>query len=270
MMSDWPKISVITPSYNQAKYLERTIRSVLEQNYPNLEYIVVDGGSTDGSVEIIKAYAHRLAYWVSERDSGQTSAINTGLRRATGEWVGWQNSDDIYYPDALFAVARTAGMEPSADIIIGNIMLIDSDDRPIRDVCYVRPSYQSMIAEGMVLANQAAFWRRGLHADIGWLDESLRYSFDYDWFIRLLKGHGAVHINRILGGFRLHEEAKTHHSPAVFQEENNRILNGREVGDWVRHGYQLRRLLLLLAQSNYRYVIRGLVRRARIGGNIRT
>ena len=166
-MTEFQRISIVTPSFNQATFLERTILSVLEQDYPNLEYIIVDGGSTDGSVDIIRKYSDKLAWWVSEPDGGQTDAINKGLRRATGEWVGWQNSDDIYYPGTFQKLATTAAKSPEAELVIGDIFLIDEYDRQIRDIVYVKPSYNAMIAEGMILTNQAAFWRRHLHEEIG-------------------------------------------------------------------------------------------------------
>ena len=122
-LTGYPETSVITPSFNQGAFLERTIKSVLYQNYPNLQYMIIDGGSTDDSVSIIKTYESKLAYWVSEPDRGQADAINKGLRRATGEWVAWQNSDDIYYPGVFHQLAKTAGLHPEVDLIIGNLML---------------------------------------------------------------------------------------------------------------------------------------------------
>ena len=112
MSGNHPRISVITPSFNQAEFLERTMRSVLDQGYPNLEYIVIDGGSTDGSSDVIQKYADRLAYWTSEPDRGQVDAINKGLRRATGEWLCWQNSDDIFFPGAFDDLANAAAARP--------------------------------------------------------------------------------------------------------------------------------------------------------------
>lgn len=137
------KISIVTPSFNQARYLERTIHSVLDQDYSNIEYIIIDGGSTDGSVDIIKKYASKLAYWVSEPDTGQANAINKGLRLTTGEWVAWQNSDDIFYPGALSQFAKACEGETGLDLMIGNMNLIDENDGLLRHMKYVTPSYRS-------------------------------------------------------------------------------------------------------------------------------
>ena len=183
-MHNLPKITVITPSFNQANFLERTILSVLNQNYQNLEYIIVDGGSTDGSIEIIKKYQHLLAWWVSEKDDGQAAAINKGLRRATGKWVGWQNSDDIYFRNTFHDLVVEAKKKPKVGLITADMMLIDESDNFIRDVRYVKPTYKSVLAEGMVLCNQSAFWLNDLHKKIGFLNENYQYSFDFDWFLR--------------------------------------------------------------------------------------
>jgi len=264
---DFPKITVVTPSFNQGMYLERTIRSVLDQNYPNLEYIIVDGGSTDNSVEIIRRYADRLAWWVSEPDKGQTDAINKGLRRATGEWVAWQNSDDIYYPGVFDDVATTAAKHPDVGLIIGNMMLIDKNDRIYRDICYVKPTYNGLLAEGMVLTNQSAFWRRKVHEEIGFMAEDLHYSFDYEWFLRLTKHVKAAHVNRIWGALRLYGETKTSLNAQRFQEENQKILAGHEISLWKKRFFKLRRIILMLGNGQFRYVLRGII--YRVGGQKR-
>ena len=263
MPSTFPKISVITPSFNQAEYLERTLRSVLDQGYSNLEYIVIDGGSTDGSVEIIRRYADRLAYWVSEPDKGQADALNKGLRLATGEWIAWQNSDDIYFPGAFHDLAMAASLHPEAGLIIGDMMLIDAQDRPLRDIRYVKPTTSALIAEGMVLANQASFWRRTVQERVGLLNEAFHCSFDYEWFLRLTEHTHAVHVKRIWGALRLHGETKTSLLTSRFQEENQRILAGREMPGWKKRLYQFRRLVLMLGQGQIGYVFRGILRQAR-------
>lgn len=262
-MPDSPRITVITPSFNQAAYLERTLCSVLDQGYPNLEYIVIDGGSTDGSVDIIRRYADRLNWWVSEPDRGQTDAINKGLRRATGEWVAWQNSDDIYYPGTFDDLAATAAKHPQAGLIIGDMMLIDEHDCPLRDIRYVKPNYKALLAEGMILTNQAAFWRHSIHEQIGFLVEDLHCSFDYEWFLRLTQHVEGAHVDRIWGALRLHGETKTSLLEQCFQEENQRILAGRFMPQWQKKVYKLRRLALMLSYGRVSYVLRGLLRHAR-------
>jgi len=262
-LAEFPRITVVTPSFNQATYLERTICSVLDQGYPNLEYIIVDGGSTDSSVDIIRRYSDHLAWWVSEPDRGQTDALNKGFQRATGEWVAWQNSDDIYYFGAFHDLAVAAAKHPQAGLIIGDMILIDEHDRPLRDIRYVKPSYKALLAEGMLLANQAAFWRRGLQDRVGLLDEEYHCSFDYEWFLRLAQHAEGIHVDHIWGALRLHEETKTRLLAQRFLEENQRILAGREMPAWKKKLYKLRRLALMLGHGRVAYVLRGLFRHAR-------
>lgn len=257
-----PKISIITPSFNQVDFLERTLLSVLDQDYPNIEYIVIDGGSTDGSVDLIKKYEHRLAYWVSEKDRGQAHAINKGLERATGDWVAWQNSDDTYYPGVFSQLASVAKSHSAVQLIIGNMNLIDRDDVLLRDLKYVRPTYKSLLSEGMVLTNQASFWRRSLHQEIGLLSEALDCSFDYEWFLRLLAHTGlSHHVNAPWGALRLHEHTKTSNRQDVFDQEYRQILSGREPSTLDKRYHQFRRMCLMLAKGELRYVLRGLASR---------
>lgn len=254
-----PSITVVTPSYNQAAYLERTILSVLNQGYPNLEFIIIDGGSTDGSVDIIKHYSSQLAYWESTPDRGQSHAINKGLQRATGDWVCWQNSDDVFYPSAFLLVAQAVQKSPQLDFIIGDINLIDEADNLIRPYCLVRPTYKSILAEGMVLSNQAAFWKRAIHNEVGWLDESLHYGFDYEWFLRLLKyTNKSYHISEFLGALRFHKETKTSLYQEKFKNEYSTILEDRKLSTSVKIFYKVRRLVLLLKYGRLDYVFKGL------------
>jgi glycosyltransferase involved in cell wall biosynthesis len=269
-MPEYPRITVITPSFNQAMYLERTISSVLDQGYPNLEYIIIDGGSVDGSVDIIRKYEPYLTYWVSERDNGQVDAINKGLRRATGEWVAWQNSDDIYYPHAFGELAEAIRKQPKASLISGDLMLIDQNDRKIRDVRYITPDYHALLAEGMLIANQASFWRRDLHERIGYLDERYHCSFDYEWFLRVAEHAKGFHVRSVWGALRYHDETKTSNLADRFITEQKQILEGRSMPEWSRVIYKLRRLCLMLGEGQYDYVFRGLRRFAsgQKGGNV--
>ncbi|HKQ26557.1 MAG TPA: glycosyltransferase family 2 protein [Burkholderiales bacterium] len=259
---NWPRMTVVTPSYNQAYYLERTIRSVLLQGYPNLEYIVIDGGSTDDSAEIIRKYERWISFWVSERDNGQAGAINRGLKLATGDWLAWQNSDDIFYPGAFAAIAMRSLKKPHADLIIGNINLIDENDRVLSDLRYVRPTFKALLAEGMVLTNQAAFWRRSVHDRIGWLKEDMVCAFDYEWFLRVLEQRRADHTDRVLGAFRIHRHAKTTMIADRCREEREQVVRGRQLPAWQVRLLQARRIALMLAGGHFFYLARALVRRA--------
>lgn len=260
-MNMLPKISIVTPSFNQAAFLERTIQSVVNQNYPNLEYIIIDGGSTDGSVELIKKYKKYLTYWVSEKDRGQSHAINKGLKLATGDWLAWQNSDDIYYPGVFNDVAKSAQESPKSDLIIGNMNLIDDKDEIINNLKYVRPTYHSLLAEGMVLTNQAAFWKRGVHEKIGFMNEGLHYGMDYDWFLRLLSAGSATHVNKTWGALRMHEATKTTQFQELFRAEYDQILEGKRLNRLQLRFYQLRRFYLMLLRGDFAYVARGISRR---------
>ena len=257
----YPRITIITPSFNQAQFLERTILSVLNQDYPNLEYIIIDGGSTDGSIEIIKKYEKNIMYWISEKDGGQSQAINNGLKRATGEWLAWQNSDDIFYPGTFHALADAAKKNCQSSLIIGNMNLIDEYDHIINDLKYVAPTYQSLLVEGMVLTNQAAFWRRSIHEKIGYLNENLHYGFDFEWFLRVLQIGLATHVNQTWGGLRMHSQTKTSQFQDLFAQEYAHIRKGRLTSRTQLRLYQLRRCYLMLARGDFAYILRGIRRR---------
>jgi glycosyltransferase involved in cell wall biosynthesis len=205
-----PKISIVTPSYNQARFLERTMLSVLEQPYPNLEYIVIDGGSNDGSVEIIRKFKKKLAYWVSEKDEGQTDAVNKGFARAGGEIFAWLNSDDTYQSDILSQVTAFFERHPDAAAVYSNTNFIDEQDRVIGRF----PAAQTdniKLKRGFVhIPQQACFFRADLWRKVGPLDPSFFFAMDYDLWVRLSReGHLVYLPDRTWANFRLHSDAKT-------------------------------------------------------------
>ena len=170
-----PKMSIVTPSYNQAEFLEKTILSILNQNCPNLEYIIIDGGSTDGSVEIIKKYEKYLAYWISEKDNGQAHAIKKGFEKSTGQILAWLNSDDTYLPGALFKIARVFQNNPDADLVFGNIYHIDSLDRRIGELGFTKFNFSTLIYGGGNLHQTGAFWTRGIYDKIGGINPKYKF-----------------------------------------------------------------------------------------------
>ncbi|GIV64217.1 MAG: hypothetical protein KatS3mg045_1556 [Bellilinea sp.] len=202
-------VSIITPSYNQARYLEETMRSVLEQDYPHIEYIVVDGGSTDGSREIIEKYADRLAWWVSEKDRGQTEAINKGFGRARGEVLAWLNSDDTYQPGAVRDAVEFLQQNPQVGLVYGDANYIDEHGRVIGRFPAAQTDYRRLRQGYVHIPQQAAFFRADLWRKVGPLDESFYFAMDYDLWVRLAREAPIVYHPRLWANFRLHSDAKT-------------------------------------------------------------
>ncbi len=204
-----PRISVVMPSFNQAVFLERAILSMLNQNYPNTELIVLDGGSHDGSIEIIQRYERYLAFWSSEPDKGQAQALNRGLAMATGDLVAWQNSDDLYLPNAFNTIAEAIRAFPQTDLIICDNFLIKDRDEVVEEVRYVPFDLDYLMFVNWNLSSQATFWRHSLTPRVGAMREDLHVGFDYDWFIRL--GRLASHPMLIpvpVAAYRIHSASK--------------------------------------------------------------
>ena len=209
-MDNLPRVSIITPSFNQAKFLERTMLSVLGQDYPNLEYIVIDAASADGSQEIIRKYADRLAYWVSEPDRGQTDAINKGFSHASGDILAWINSDDTYAPGAIRQAVDFLQQHPEIGLVYGDMLFIDENDQPIgkfkaalTDLNHLRRGY-------VHVPQPAAFFRSSLWQQVGPLDASFYFAMDYDLWVRLAqKTQFAYRKGEVWANFRLHAGGKT-------------------------------------------------------------
>ncbi len=212
-MTDWPRISIVTPSYNQAPFLEQTICSVLDQGYPNLEYFIMDGGSTDGSVEIIRKYARYFTYWVSEKDRGHSHAINKGFQRASGNILAFINSDDYYLPGAFRYVAQEYLHQPF-DLLAGTCHYVDVDG----NLMQVVKRYPSCLmdfmdiprAKHVFLTQPEVFLNRKVFEKIGGFREDIKYAIDREYWIRTMAaGFSIYHITDDLACFRVHDGTKT-------------------------------------------------------------
>lgn len=203
-----PRVSIVTPSFNQAQFLENTIQSVLTQSYPNLEYIVIDGGSTDGSVDIIRKYQGSLAYWTSEPDRGQADAINKGFALATGAIMGWLNSDDLLLPQAIRWVVDNFRKHPDWNVTCGFREVIDAQG--VFKVHWVRELPEpEVLRRDCCIAQETVYWRREVWNRVGPLDIGLQYAVDYDYWQRMLIADYRFNLMaHYLGAFRLHDASK--------------------------------------------------------------
>lgn len=201
--------SLVTPSLNQGQFIERAIESVLAQNYPRLEYIIIDGGSTDGTVAILGRYEGRLT-WLSEADQGQAHAINKGFQRVAGDIVGWLNADDELTPGALAAVADFFSRCPEARLVYGEALTIDAWGRSYGRRGNVKPTnFTELAMEGDFIVQPAAFWRATLLAEVGYLDESLHYCLDYEYWLRVAQKYPLHYLPIPLARERIHAGAKS-------------------------------------------------------------
>jgi len=268
----YPKISIVTPSYNQAEFLERTILSILNQNYPNLEYIIIDGGSTDGSVEIIKKYEKYLTYWVSEKDKGQSEALNKGFTRSTGHLIGCQNSDDIYLPGSFYKVAEVFKENPNVDIIFGNRLDVDEQDDIIGESRFTPFTVVGHWYEGMSLSIQSAFWQREVFSKIGMMDINFQIAMDWEFFLKAgLNKLQFKHVRFYFGAIRRHQGTKTA-TLSLEQVLKEREWAASHYGYGKKNGWVFpyktyalfRRVICYFLQGDWDYLFRGIKRRIEI------
>ncbi len=217
-------VSVVTPSFNQSTYLEQTIRSVIEQDYRELEYIIVDGGSTDSSLDIIKKYSNRLAWWTSEKDSGQAEAINKGFAHARGEIIAWLNSDDYYLIGAVNAAVNAFETHPNAVMVYGDMLAVDENGRTINVLKYRPLSLEDLLCF-QIVGQPAVFMRRSAFEKTSGLDTNLHFMLDHQLWIKLAAQGEIVHVGQTWAAARYHSQAKNRAQAAEFGRDAFRILD---------------------------------------------
>lgn len=204
----YPKISIVTVSYNQVEFIEENIKSVINQNYPNVEHIIIDAGSTDGTLEILRKYDKYLT-WTSEPDNGQSDGLNKGFKKASGEIIGWINSDDNLVENSLFNVAEFFKHNPKEFSVVGNQMIIDENSQEVKTIQSCSYTYNYLLNEAKGITQNSTFFKKKVFGKIGYLDESLHYAMDHDFFIRLASLGTIPYLPKTLAQFRMQPNAKT-------------------------------------------------------------
>jgi len=219
-----PRISIVTPSFNQAAYLEKCIKSVLAQNYPNLEYIVMDGGSTDGSVEIIRRYESNITYWQSQPDGGQAAAIGEGFQRSTGRLLSWINSDDFLCKGALFRVAEAYQEHPSSGLFFGNSFWVDHVGNLKYPLIPSSMSYEDWIYQTYSVFQGSVFFSHDTYLKVGGININLLYAMEYDLFFKIAKIFPTTYIPHFLACFRDQPKSKTNNISFTGEQEFRKVV----------------------------------------------
>ena len=219
------KISIITPSYNQSRFLEKNLKSVANQEYSNVEHIVIDGGSTDDTVDLLERYEQKYDLkWVSEPDRGQSHAVNKGINKATGDWIGWQNSDDFYLPRAFRRLISKAKANPNSDVICGDLVIVDENGQKIDQSYSIYPSEYIQRHWSLFTSNQCTFFHSRVFKKLGLLNEDCNYTMDAELFQRITEAGLSIElIPEFMGAFRKHSDQKTHNDsiPRQIEELDN-------------------------------------------------
>lgn len=261
-MENQPLVSIITPSFNQAKYLTAAYRSVVSQNYPNIEYFIVDGGSTDGSVDLIREWAEakksRLGWWISEKDKGQADAINKGFSRATGEIIGWLNSDDMYMKGAIEKAVAVFKANPDVGLIFSDVFSIDADSKLINVMRYGDWNLRDLMAFN-IIGQPGVFMRKRAFDEAGYLDPAYHYLLDHQLWLRIAINHNIRHVDDFFAAARFHSEAKNVSQTEGFSNDAFRIV------EWMKsrpelskaYAYGRRKILAGAFRFSARYLLDG-------------
>ncbi|HEY59394.1 MAG TPA: glycosyltransferase [Anaerolineae bacterium] len=257
-MGKIPLVSIITPSFNQAQYLEKTIQSVINQDYPNFEYLVIDGGSNDGSIDIIEKYQECISWWVSEPDLGQADAINKGLQRAKGEFVAWLNSDDLYHPKAVTLAVEELQNNKEIGFVYGDVLAIDGQGQAINHLQYKNWGLDGLMCFN-IIGQPAVFMRREVLVRAGLLDLSYRFLLDHQLWLRMAAIAQIKYIPRTFASARFHLEAKNIASAAGFGKEAYCIVKWMQTYPALKERFvKLRRKIWAGAHRvNARYLLDG-------------